>query len=291
MSSAVAAPALSPKKKGESKVKKPRHTNRSRLSSSIDKIAKAEIKNRGKAPLSSVTIGLLEDICSFTVKRVAVDAARMLEGRSTIKLEIIRAALRLSIRAPALLAELDKVGMNWVTKYNAAIASAAPKQKIHLTSGADPIMPGHISPNRVNKMIRKCASGCTRLSFISAIYMAGVLNEIVGTFVRRVNSGSFASKAPHRLGINDFYNETKQDLDLNAIVPFSMIMQFGAEKHYMPRKSHKRSAAAAAAAEERSEEEESPSPPKKKARSAPKKKKHSKKAGAKKLKHSGTKKH
>ena len=226
----------------EPAAKKSRHTNRSRLSSAIQKLSKEVVEDRGKAPLTGSAIGLLEDICTYVVKRVAIDAARILNGRKTVTLNIISAALRLNIRAIGLFDKLDAMGKEWITIYNAAIAAAKANEKVFLTSGKGAILPGKISPGRISKMIRKNTPGCIRLSSVASIYIAGVINDMIRLYIGKVATSEHAVPAPHRLGVNDFFIETKYDLDLEAIIPYSAIMQFGAEKHYLPRKGHKRAA-------------------------------------------------
>lgn len=278
-------------KKERSVVRKARHTDRSRLVYAIQNIAKNMLENkRGKSPLTSMAVGLLEDICIYVIKRVAADCSRLLEGRSTIKLQIIRAAVRLNIRSPTkMLGEIETAANEWVEKYGRELTANADREKATVkvrTSGECSVMPGFTSPSRVGKLLRRYASGHPRLSFVAAVYMAGIIEEIMGLFIGTADEAFFDEKIPKdraqpRLGIDQFYMVTRNDLDLNAVIPFTMITQFGNDSDYMPRhKRHKgkkdSDSEPEAEAEEYEEEQASP-PKKKKARTSSKPKKTKKK--------------
>ena len=238
------------KKKEGPKVKKILHTNRSRLYSAIAKIAKEKIgeTKRGKAPISRTAIGLLEDVCTYMIKRVCDDCSRMLEKRATVSLEVVRSALRLSIRNPDLYDHINNAAMTVVHTYRKNVEEGNKGEKMS------------ISPNRVGRLMRRSIPGRKqRLSFESAVYMAGALQSLVTIYIEKVDSGKYVSKE-RRLGVNDFYIETRENLDLNSIVPFSMIIRFNADKHYMPRKRSR--------TVRTEEEEEVPKPPKKKKKRA-----------------------
>jgi hypothetical protein len=201
-------------------------------------------QHRGRAPISGMAAGLLEDICGYVIKKTMDNAALMMDRRSTVTIEILRSALRMEIRTPQVFEGIDKVGMAWVNHWGsqraAARATGNSKNRVH-TGGKHSIMPGRMSANRVRNAMRRARAGCTRMSFQNGIYMAGVLNEIVAQFIGETNTGEFAKKAPKRLSINDFYSETKENLNLSAIIPHTMIMRFGADKHPMTRKRTRRS--------------------------------------------------
>lgn len=280
------------KKKIPSMVRKPRHTNRSRLNSAIKKIAKDVMGNsRKKAPISTSAVSLLEDMCSFLVRRVSQDASRILEKRSTISLETIQGALKLNIRNPKRYSDFDAAGKEYVNQLNAN--KSEEKEKEEEKKKVRRVIPGFVHPHRVERMLRKSLPGHPRVAASVSDYMAGVLNSAVRYIVEAVHKSDLSAKAPKRLGINDFYNEIRVNLDLNAIVPYSMIARFGGDKDVaMPRKAHKRThedieaakKKKAVKAAERKKAKVS-APPKKKARvSAPPKKKAKKAKKSKKSK-------
>lgn len=238
------------------KVAKIHKTNRSRLYSSIAMLTKDTISNRGKAPVSATGVALLEDLCKFFIKRTMEDCSRMMDHSQTVTLRMVQSGVRMGIRDPRVFSSVDVFAMGWVTKWSAAQASASREHKF-MTKTL-----GRISASRVRKLMRKTVPGCKRLSFTSAIYLAGALQQILITFIKNTHEGDHVVAIPKRLGVNDFYVTTLHDSDLSSIIPHTMIVPYGGVAAKMSRRRHKRSS-----------EESEAAPAKKKARKAPKKKK------------------
>ena len=287
----VAAPVVAAAQKGL-KAKRPRTINRSRLASAIHLMAKDEISGRGKAPISTAGLGLLEDICTYVIRNATLDAERIMEGRSTIKIEIIRSALRMNVRYPGVFEKVDATGVKWAADFKAHKDGRAQQMLLYnqqtqagqqpvkpakiRTSGKNTVMQGRISVSRVMKMMRKQGGGKNRISVGAAAYMAGAINEIVVWFMQATDNGAFTEQKPKRLGLNDYYNEARENLKLGSIIPHTLIIRFGGDKHKMPRRGGKRERAEK---EEEVDDESEPcaSPPKKKARKTkPKKVAHKK---------------
>lgn len=268
-------------------MRRTRKTDRSRLASAIKLLAKGIIgKDRGRAPLTSSATGLLEDISRSFISRIGSDCTRLLEKRKTVDLSVMRSAVQLNVRNAHMFKEVNSQGEAWMNAWNNALTNK-PKDGVTRikTSGKDSVLPGKISPHRILTILRRLIPGCHRLSFLAAVYLAGVLDEVLTIFIGATHKGDSSVPTPKRLTVNDFYEEARQNMDLNCIVRYSSIVRFGGDKDIkMPRKGRKKStegaspdiyeaaSKAAGDSDSDSDDDDDDEPPPLRKRAAPKKK-------------------
>lgn len=220
------------------RVKKIRHTDRSRPTSAIKTLAS---KVAGGRVLSQKSIDMLEDIMSYSCKEVMRAAASLCSGsKKTVTDKIGIAAFALVFRHSAIQRKSHDVGAAALAKYEAAEAAkkAAPKgsrPKVKLSGDSSVI--GHImSVNRIGTIMRRyMVQPCDRLSEGAIVYATGFLENFIACVIKSADSLVKGDKDT-RMKTKDISSALGSDVELRGIIPEEIVVKFHGQHSGVKRK-------------------------------------------------------
>lgn len=220
------------------RIKKFRHTDRSRPTSAIKALASKVANGR---VLSQKATDMMEDIMYYSCKEVMRAAASLCSGsKKTVTDKIGMDAFSLVFRHSAIQKKSHDVGVAALHKYNSAEAQKksmpkGSKLKIKL-SGQDSVI-GHImSANRVGTTMRRyMIHPCVRLSEGAIVYATGFLENFLACVIKSADSLIKDGKNT-RMKTKDISMALSLDIELRGVIPEEIVVKFHGQHSGVKRK-------------------------------------------------------